>query len=429
MTDDRVFLKCAWRLIPFIVVLYIVNYIDRVNIGFAALTMNRDLGFSASAYGFGAGIFVVSYALFQIPASVSVALVGARRAVFAILLSWGVVSAATAFIKDATSFAVLRFLLGLAEAGFFPGMIFYLSLWFPQNYRARFTAGLMAAIPLAFIVGAPISTLILEMDGVLGLHGWQWLFLIEGLPACILALVVLLVFPDGPRAASWLSADEKQIIASRLAKDDSELNPNLWPALLDPRVYALAVVNFGVQIGLYGTTLWLPLIVQDMGFNNRTTGFLVAGVYIVGMAGMTVWARSSDFKRERVWHVVTANLLSAGGFLGASVAQNHLVALFALACACTGILAHLATFWTVPSSFLRGTAAAGGIALVNTISSFGGFFGATLIGVLKDETGGYSAPMAMLAGAFVFTALIMLALGRAMAPRAAMQQAPARGDL
>src|SRR5262245_46294252 len=275
MTDDRVFLKCAWRLIPFIVVLYIVNYIDRVNIGFAALTMNRDLGFSASAYGFGAGIFVVSYALFQIPASVSVALVGARRAVFAILLSWGVVSAATAFIKDATSFAVLRFLLGLAEAGFFPGMIFYLSLWFPQNYRARFTAGLMAAIPLAFIVGAPISTLILEMDGVLGLHGWQWLFLIEGLPACILALVVLLVFPDGPRAASWLSADEKQIIASRLAKDDSELNPNLWPALLDPRVYALAVVNFGVQIGLYGTTLWLPLIVQDMGFNNRTTGFLV----------------------------------------------------------------------------------------------------------------------------------------------------------
>jgi ACS family tartrate transporter-like MFS transporter len=414
MSDERVFAKCAWRLVPFMAVLYVVNFIDRVNVGFAALTMNRDLGFSPRVFGFGAGVFFVGYLMFQVPANVVIAKVGARRAVFCILLTWGAISGANAFVKDANTFYALRFFLGVAEAGFFPGMIFYLTLWFPQVYRARFTASFIAAIPVAFIIGGPISGLILEMDGVAGLRGWQWLFLIEALPAVASAFVVLLLFPDGPQGASWLSREEKKAISTRLDAEHSIQNHDLWAALGDARVFALALVNCGIQFGLYGITLWLPLIVQGMGFANRATGFVVAVPYLASMAAVILWGRSSDARGERIWHVVCPMLLAGGGFLGASLAQDYLLSLVALTIAAMGIMAALGTFWTVPSLFLRGTAAAGGIALVNTIGSFGGFFGSTFIGLLREQTGGYAAPMAMLAGASVLAAVIMLALGRSL---------------
>ena len=292
--NDHVFLKCAWRLIPFMMLLYLLNFLDRVNVGFAALTMNRDLGFTPEIYGFGAGMLFFSYAFFQLPANLVFERLGARRWVFCMLVTWGLISAANAFLQNATSFYVLRFLLGAAEAGFFPGMIYYLTLWFPQAYRARFIAMFMTAQPFAFIIGGPLSTLILDMDGVAGLRGWQWLFLIEGLPAVLLSFAVLRWLPDGPATASWLTRDEKAAIASRLAAEDTAERRDLWPALLDARIWALGFVGFGQNCAAYGVGLWFPQMVQAMGFSTRATGFVVALPFVAVMVAMVLWARSSD---------------------------------------------------------------------------------------------------------------------------------------
>ena len=394
MTDDRVFAKCAWRLIPFMMLLYVVNFIDRVNVGFAALTMNKDLGFSPAIFGFGAGVFFIGYLLFQVPANVILERVGARRWIFCILVVWGAISAANAFVQGPTSFYALRFLLGVAEAGFFPGMIFYLTLWFPQAYRARFTASFMAAIPLAGIIGGPLSGLILGMDGVAGLHGWQWLFLIEGLPACLLAFAVLKLLPDGPAHASWLSgAEKKRLPLASPPKTSWRIGTFGRPCAI--RACLRSASLFGiVMIAFYGTSLWLPQIVQAMGFSNRATGFVVALPYVAGMAAMILWGRSSDARGERIWHVALPMLLAAAGFAGASVAQTDPLVLVALTLSMVGIVSAYGPFWSLPSSFLRGSAAAGGIALINTIASLGGFVGPSLIGVLKEQTGGYASAMA-----------------------------------
>jgi ACS family tartrate transporter-like MFS transporter len=420
MTDDRVFAKCAWRLIPFMMLLYLVNYIDRVNVGFAALTMNRDLGLSPAVFGLGAGVLFFSYALFQVPANVILERVGARRSVFCIMAAWGVISAANAFVQGPVSFYALRFLLGVAEAGFAPGMIFYLTLWFPQAYRARFTAAFMTAIPLAGIIGGPFSGVILGMDGLAGLHGWQWLFLVEGLPACLLAVVALKLLPDGPAHASWLNGTEKNTIAARLADGALMEDRDLWRTLRDPRVFALGLVGFGVASALYGTTLWLPQIVQAMGFSNRATGFVVALPYVLGMGTMILGGRSSDARSERIWHVAIPALLAVAGFVLASLAQSDIIVFVALTLAMVSILAVYGPLFSLPSSFLSGTAAAGGIALFNAIDNLGGFFGPVIIGVLKEETGGYAASMAAIAVVLVLSAVIVLAFGRVMAPRAAI---------
>jgi MFS transporter, ACS family, tartrate transporter len=417
MSEQQVFSKCAWRLIPFMVLLYLVNFLDRLNVGFAALTMNKDLGLSPAIFGFGAGVFFIGYLLFQVPANVILERVGARRWIFCITAIWGLISASNAFVQGPASFYALRFLLGVAEAGLFPGMIFYLTLWFPQTNRARFNARFYLAIPLAGIIGGPLSGLILGMDGVGDLHGWQWLFLIEGTPALVLAFAVLKFLPDGPADASWLTGAEKKTIAARHAAEDSTGHRDLWRALRDPRVLTLGLVNFGIQCGLYGTTLWLPQIVQAMGFSNLATGFVVALPYVAAMAAMILWGRSSDRRGERIWHVALPILLAAAGFAGASLARTDPLVLAALTLSMVGIVSAYGPFWSLPSSFLGGSAAAGGIALVNTIASLGGFAGPSLIGVLKEQTGGYASAMAMLAIVFVVAALIVLALGRAMAAR------------
>jgi MFS transporter, ACS family, tartrate transporter len=371
MSEQQIFAKCAWRLLPFMVLLYVVSFIDRVNVGFAALTMNKDLGFSPAVYGLGAGLFFVSYALFQVPANVILARVGAQRWVFLIMATWGILSAACALVQDSASFYALRFLLGVAEAGYAPGMIFYLTLWFPQAHRVRFTAVFYIGVPLAFIIGGPLSGLILGMEGIAHLHGWQWLFLLEGLPALLLALAVFRFLPDGPRDASWLSSAEKKAIGELLAAEDTVKRRELWPALRDPRVLALGAVVFGVDTGIYGITLWLPQIVQGMGFSNFATGFVVALLYILSMPAMIFWGRSSDQKRERIWHVALPAMLAAVGFVVASLAQSDLLVLAALSAAMFGLMAALAPMLSLPSLFLSGTAAAGGIALCNTLGSFG----------------------------------------------------------
>jgi len=412
MNDDRVFAKCAWRLIPFMVVLYVVNFLDRVNVGFAALTMNRDLGFSPAIYGFGAGLFFVGYFLCQIPANLILKRIGARRWIFVILAVWGVISVSNAAISGPGSFYTLRFLLGVAEAGFFPGMIFYLTLWFPRFYRARFTASFMTAVPLASIIGAPLSSMILEMNGASQLAGWQWLFLLEGLPACVLAFAVLKFLPDGPGDASWLSDAEKVTIAARLTAEDATSHHSFARALRDPRVLALCPVGLGLSFGNYGVGLWLPQIVQSMGYTNLATGFIVAVPSLAGMIAMVLWGRSSDRHGERVKHVAAAALLAAVSLALASLSGSNLAFLAALTFATIGIYSALPTFYSVPSMFLSGTAAAGGIALVNTFGTgLGGFLGPTVVGLLRQGTGSYAAGMQALALGLTLSATILLILG------------------
>jgi ACS family tartrate transporter-like MFS transporter len=416
MTEQgQVFAKCAWRLIPFMGLLYLVSFIDRANVGFAALTMNKDLAFSPTIFGFGAGLFSVGYALFQVPSNLILERVGPRRWVFCIMVAWGALSTANSLVQGPVSFYALRFFLGVAEAGFFPGMILYLTYWFPRAHRARFIALFMAAIPMSFIIGGPLSGAILGLDGVFDLAGWQWLFLLEGLPAWLLALAVLKFLPDGPTQATWLSTGEKETIVASLATEPSAKHHDLWPALCEPRVLALGFVNFGILSGLYGVQLWLPQIVQAMGFSNLESGLVAALPFIVGMAAMIVWGRLGDASVGRIWHLALPKLLAASGFAVASVTQDHLLVLVALTLVLAGVLAALGPMYSLVSSFLSGPAAAGGIALVVAIGTLGGFAGPTIIGVLKEASGGYAASMAALSGLLVLTAAIVLALGRTMA--------------
>jgi len=424
-TEDQVFAKCERRLIPFLGLLYLVSLVDRLNVGFAALTMNADLGFSPSVFGFGAGIFFIGYSLFQIPANLMLVRFGARRWVFAILIVWGAISAACALVQGPMSFYVLRFLLGVAEAGLFPGVVLYLTYWFPQERRARAIAGFMAASPLALIVVGPLSGLLLEMDGFAGLKGWQWLFLIEGLPVCGLAFVLLKLVPDGPEHATWLSEREKRVIAERLAQEASVDQPGFWPALLDPRLYALGIAYMAVGAGGYGMRIWLPQIVQGMGFSNLATGFVTALPYLLAVGAMIWWGHSSDKTGERIWHIVLPVLLAAAGFSISAASSSDLIVFVGIIIVILGLDAVIGPFWSLPSSFLRGPAAAGGIALINTFGvGAGGFIGPYVIGELREQTGGYSASMAMFAIGLIGTCVIVLAFGRYLTPRPA--SAPSR---
>jgi ACS family tartrate transporter-like MFS transporter len=418
--QEQVFAKCAKRLIPFMMLLYVTNYLDRVNVGFAALTMNQDLGFSAKVYGFAAGIFFLSYALFQIPATVILERMGARRTVFVIMAAWGACSAATAFVQTPIAFYTLRVLLGLAEAGFFPGIILYLTFWFPKEYRARFTAIFMLAIPLSSTFGGPLSGAILGMDGIHGFHGWQWLFLIEGLPACLLAFAVLKFLPNGPADASFLTEPEKRTIAARLSGEKAPEPPNLWAGLVDPRVLLLGLAGTGIGAGIFGGQLWLPQIVKAMGYSNLVTGCISALPYVVAAPTMLLVGRSSDRRNERLLHTAIPLLVGSSGFVIAAVSQNHYVAVAGLIMTMAGLMGTYGPYYTQSSSFLSGRSAPGAIALVNLMcTGLGGFLGPNIIGLLKEATGGYEAGMFALAGGLVFSVLLLFVLGKVIAVRSA----------
>ena len=421
--QDQVFAKCAWRLMPLIIALYVFNYMDRTNVGFAALTMNKDLGFSPSVYGLGAGILFVTFALFQVPANIILDRVGARRWMFCILAVWGAISAANALIRGPASFYLLRLLLGAAEAGFVPGILLYLSYWFPQSFISRFTAMFMAASVFSLAIGGPLASVILGLDGILGLHGWRWLFMLEGAPAFVLAFVVLRFLPDRPAQAAWLTSDEKKAVEACFIREDGVKEQKLLPALRDPRVFVLGAANFGLLAAATGNALWLPQVVQAMGFSTAATGFVTAVPYLCGVLAMILWGTSSDRRKERVWHIALPALLATAGFSIAAATQDYRTALVALTIAEIGVASALGPIFSFPSSFLRGRAAAGGIAVFNMIGSFGSFSGPYLIGVLRLETDGYATGMAMMAGATALTALIVLGLGRAMAPRVAVAAA------
>ena len=421
---DRVFAKCAWRLIPFITLLFVVGFIDRSNVGFAALTMNRDMGFSPAVYGLGAGIFFLGYLTFQIPTAILLARVGARRVIFCVMLVWGLVSAGNAFMQDAHSFYLLRFALGVAEGGFTPSMIFYLTLWFPPAYRGRFIALFCSAIPIAGIISGPLSGLILGMDGMWQLHGWQWLFLIQGLPAALLAFVVFAILPDNPAQARWLDEAERSTIAASLAAGTPPPDRSVQQTLCDPRLILLGFAGLCSGIALYGINLWLPQIIQAMGFSHRATGFVAALPYAVSMVAMIAWGRLSDVRNKRVWDTALTMLLAAAALAVASFSTNYLLVLVALAIAMAGGLAGIGPFQSMLSSFARGAAAATGLALVNTIGTLGGFFGPIIVGALKARTGDYGAAMAALAAAQLLAALIVLAAGRALTASPGSRRTP-----
>ena len=412
--EQRTMARVSVRLVPFLIVCYFVAYLDRVNVSFAALTMNKDLGLSASAYGLGAGIFFLAYGVLEVPSNLLLAHFGARRWIARIMVSWGIVSGAMAFIGNETWFYVVRFLLGAAEAGFFPGMIFYLTLWFPAAYRARVIGYFMAAIPLSTVIGAPVSSALLGLEGVLGMHGWQWLFILEAVPALLLSVAVLFYLTDKPADAGWLSDDERRWLVDRLAAEERQRKAarhySVLQALLNPRVLALSLVYFGAVATNYGLSFFLPQIVKAFGMSNLQTGFVAAIPYAVGVIGIVWWGRHSDAKLERRFHTGFAIFIAAAGLTVAAFLNDPTAKMVAFSVAGFGIFGCLPVFWTLPTAFLSGAAAAGGIAIINSIGNLAGFVGPSVMGMIKDSTGSFTNGLLVLAGVAVVALVIVLVL-------------------
>lgn len=410
--SDRILGRAAWRLIPFMMLMYVVSFLDRVNISFAALTMNQDLGFSPQAYGFGAGIFFWGYFLFEVPSNLMLQKVGARLWMCRICVTWGLLSMLTAFVKDPVSFSIVRFLLGAAEAGLYPGMVLYMTYWFPSATRARFIALFLAGVPLSNVIGAPISGWLLNLDGH-GLAGWQWMLILEGIPSLICGVATLWLLPDGPAKAKWFSEEEKTIVAARLADEPPGALHGFKEMLLDKRIWILMIPDFSIVIALYGLNLWQPQMIKAMGYSNVETGFIVALPYLLAMGAMVGLGWLSDRSGERAGHVAFGAVAGALGMAGAVLLTNPAAIIVSLCVACCGIYAALAVFWTLPTSLLRGTAAAAGLALLNSFSNLGGFFGPYLMGWAKQATGDFTLGMLILSGMLVLAACSVILIGRA----------------
>ena len=419
--------KIAKRLIPFLILCYFVAYLDRVNVGFAALTMNKDLGFDAEIFGFGTGIFFFGYFIFEVPSNILLERFGARIWIARIMISWGIVSACMAFVTGPTSFYVVRFILGVAEAGFFPGIILYLTYWFTAEERARWIGLFMAAIPLSSVIGGPISGLILDhMDGALGLKGWQWLFILEGLPSIIVGLITLTYLDDKPSGAAWLDPGERAAVSARLdverANREAIKSFSLVEAMTNPRILALSLVYFGIVSGNYGLGFFLPTIIKGVAQKlqldaatgigiNTLTGYLVAIPYACAVVAMIWWSRRSDVVGERVMHVAVPAIVGGIALAAAAYLANPLLALIALTICAVCTYAALPTFWALPTAFLTGTAAAAGIALVNSIGNLGGFVGPDMMGRLTKAYGAPTLGLVFLSGCYVVAGLVTLILG------------------
>jgi len=407
--------KVRWRLIPFLFLLYIVAYLDRVNVGFASIDMNRDLNFSATVYGLGSGIFFLSYTLLEVPSNLMLARIGARLWIARIMFTWGALSTAMIFVNSPARFYVIRFLLGAAEAGFFPGIILYLTQWFPQRERARAVGLFMTATAMAGVIGAPLSSSLLQLDGAWGLRGWQWLFLIEGLPAILLAPVVLRYLTERPADARWLTDKERAWLAREIdaeQADTSHAIVTLRAALGSARLWIISLPYFCIVIAFYGVTFWLPQIVQaSSGLGSATIVLLTAIPYVSAAIGMVIIGAHSDRTGERRWHVAVPCLIGTTGFILTVLAPaTPAFALATLSIAAFGIWGTLGPYWTLPIAFLRGTAAAGGIALVNSIGNVGGFVGPFLMGWIREWTGGFTAGLLTLAAILVVGAGLVLSI-------------------
>jgi ACS family tartrate transporter-like MFS transporter len=419
--------KVAKRLLPLIFLLYIICLIDRVNLSFAALTMNRDLGLNAYVYGLGASVFFIGYFVFEVPSNLLLDHVGARLWIARIMITWGLASAAMALVHGEVGFLVVRFLLGFFEAGFFPGMILYLTFWFPSAYRARVIAAFMLAIPVTGVIGGPLATSLLELNGWLGLTGWQWMFLLEGLPAVLLAFVVLRFLTDRPSSAHWLQPQEQQWLeaslrAERDAVEATHSRLGLWQALIDPRVLALSLVYFGIGTATYGIVYFLPQIIKGWGLTNLQTGFVASVPDIVGTIGMLVWGYFSDRSTDRRGSVATTLLVCTAGLIGLGLFNASAWSLIAMATVSVGINASRPLFWALPSLFLSRRAAAGGIALINALGNLGGIAGPTMLGWVKTYTGSFTGGLYFLA-VCTFVAAVVVRLAIRAPARAAVSLA------
>ncbi|MDF3810958.1 MULTISPECIES: MFS transporter [Rhodopseudomonas] len=414
-TMEHVYRKITLRIIPFLFACYVLNYIDRVNISFASLQFRQDLGISAAAYGFGVGIFFVGYVIFEVPSNLLMQRIGARRTMMRIMVLWGLVSIATMFVTSATQFYVVRALLGVAEAGFFPGVIFYLTLWFPSALRGRIMAMFVLAIAVSGVIGGPVSGLIMsKMADLGGLRGWQWLFLIEGIPPILIGLMAYFYLDDGPEDAKWLTAAEKRFVVANLAVEsasrESSKHGSFWTALRDPRLYAAAAAWFTMAWCGSVINYFSPQIIRNSGVSDTlTVGLLSAIPYAVGAVGMVLINRHSDLKLERRWHYAFSVALAATAIaLLPSVAQNWKLAIVLLAMLSVGYLGGVALFWSIPTAYLSKRATAGSVALISSIGQCGGLTAPNIIGWTQQATGNFAVGFYTIAIGMVIGTIIML---------------------
>lgn len=418
--EQRAYRRVTWRLIPFLFVCYVAAYLDRVNVGFAKLQMLGDLRMSETAYGIGAGIFFLGYFMFEVPSNLMLHRTGARLWIARIMVTWGLVSAATMFVTSVPAFYFLRFLLGVAEAGFFPGIVLYLTQWYPAPYRARIMALFMTAVAISGVVGGPLSGWILgSLAGVNGWAGWQWLFLLEGIPSVLLGGAVYFYLDDSVERAQWLPEEERALLLDNLRADAGGVShPSVWTTIGNPRVLLLGLLYFSFIMGLYGLSFWLPQLIKSLGVEDPSrVGVLSAIPYAIAALTMVVVAQHSDRTRERRWHMVSSAVVGGLGLIAAGSFRTHEVAsMAAFSVAAAGIFSMMPLFWTLPTAYLRGASAAAGIAIVNSIGNLAGFLSPYMIGAVTDATGEATAALYALATFMGLAAL--LAIRATVAPSA-----------
>ncbi len=409
---DITFKRAAWRFMPLLFICYVVAYLDRVNVGFAKLQMLNDLHLSEAVYGLGAGLFFVGYFIFEVPSNLLLHRVGARRWIARIMVTWALLSMATAWVTTPAAFYAVRFLLGIAEAGFFPGMILYLTYWFPSHRRGRMVAVLMAGNPVSGIIGGPVSGLIMQVfAGTMGMAGWQWLFILEAIPAIFLGIIVFFYLDDRVEDAKWLTAEQKKLIADEIKNDSfARTHSTLASVFVSGRVWLLCLILFGIIMGSYAIGFWQPTIIRNSGVQSPfAVGLLTTIPYASALICMQLVGRSADRHRERRWHITIPTFVAAAGFCICATNPNNLtLSMVGLTMAATGVICALPMFWALPTSFLGGTAAAAGIALINSAGNLAGFVSPTMIGWLKAQTNTLSSGLILVAGSLMLAGLLIV---------------------
>jgi len=416
--------KVYWRLLPFAILTYFLCYLDRINVGFAALTMNKALGLDAATYGMAAGAFFWGYFLFEVPSNIILEKLGARIWIARIMVTWGLISGATAFCVGPYSFLIVRFLLGLAEAGLFPGLILFFTYWFPDWHRARIISGFMLALPIAVAAGAPLSTALLELNGIWGLAGWQWMYILEAVPTVVLGIFTLLYVTDRPAQARWLSREESFWLGVTLESErrtiETRRRVSLWQSFWDAKVLLLSLNYLGIVTASLGMLLFLPQMVKQLGLTTMQVGWVTMIPYICGAVGMLLWGRISDHMGERRWNLFATCVIAGIGLILAGIFIGTSWAVVGMSIAAIGLYGSKGPFWSMPSMFLTGTAAASGIAWINSLGNLGGFFGPSIVGWIKDLTGSFAGGLYALA-AFAFMSAAVSALWLYI-PRVAAQR-------
>jgi MFS transporter, ACS family, tartrate transporter len=411
--ERRIFRKIAWRMLPVLAMAYVFNSLDRVNVGFAAITMNADIGLSATTFGYGSGMLFIGYCLFEVPSNLMLFRFGSRVWLSRIMISWGLISAATMFATGPYTYCIGRFLLGVAEAGFFPGAAYYLSQWFPPKHRATIFGWFTVAFPVAALIGSPLSAFLLGLHGVGGLAGWQWMFLVEGIPSVILGLILLFTLTETPAEAPWLTAEEKQIVTAAIKAEVREHEViDIWKSISDHRVVMLAIIEIGWLVGAYGISLWLPLILKAQNLTTSQIGLLLIIPGAVGCVATIGWSRIADLSGRRLNHLSAMLLVAAVGTAAAGLSSSFVVAFIGLTAAVATTHSTRAVFWVVPTRFLSGIALASGLAFINSVGTLGSFVGSSLMGWLKDVSGTYSLGLTVVASFLTVSGLLCLVLKR-----------------